>query len=279
MAVNPDRAVFWYGCNMTRHGEIVRNAARLLDALGVQSKPAGGPGHCCGAPKEASARIAEGMGRRTVEAFNATGLPAVVTWCPSCHLNMQDSMAPVTAPQFDTMHITEVVHAARERLRPMLRRAVPTRMLLHAHLGFSTRVPVNRLVTEILAMVPGLELVADPPCVPGHMCSALAGVKGALADAHRATLAAMAAAGADTLCTIFHSCHREAVTLERQGIRVVNWIHVLSASLGWAAQDEYKLLRNVSDPRAELGPAALEAVGEVAFERLIEPELRRAPPV
>ena len=49
MAVTPDASVtFWYGCNMTRHGEIVRLATRILDAVGVDAAPAGGPGYCCG---------------------------------------------------------------------------------------------------------------------------------------------------------------------------------------------------------------------------------------
>ncbi|MBX9701517.1 MAG: hypothetical protein K2X74_18930, partial [Acetobacteraceae bacterium] len=68
----PDRAVFWFGCNLVRHGEVIRATARLLEAVGVEAETAGGPSHCCGATQEANARITEGMGRRTVEAFNAT---------------------------------------------------------------------------------------------------------------------------------------------------------------------------------------------------------------
>jgi hypothetical protein len=86
----------------------------------------------------------------------------------------------------------------------------------------------------------------------------------------------MAEAGADTLCTIFHSCHREAVALERGwSIRVANWIHLLAESAGWPAEDGYKALRNAEDPRAAAGD--LSTVGEAAFERLVEPELRRPP--
>ncbi len=279
MAVAPARAVFWYGCNMTRHGEIVRTVARLLQALGTDAAPAGGPGHCCGSPKDASARINEGMARRTVDGFNATGRDTVITWCPSCHMNMRDSMAPVTPPQFETTHITEVLHAQRDALRPLLKNPVRRRVLLHVHHGFQARVPVNRLVPEILGLVPGLELVAHPLHVPGHMCSALAGVPGALADAQRATLSALRETGGDTLATIFHSCHREAVTLERHGVHVANWIHLLAESLGWPTEDAYSTLRNAPDPRAALGEAGLAAVGDVAFERLVEPELRKPAPV
>ena len=276
MAVTPDKAVFWYGCNMTRHGELIRTSARLLEAVGVDAAPAGGPAVCCGAPKEASAAIAGGMAERTVATFNATRAPDVITWCPSCHINMQETMAPVTAPAFATSHITEALHRRRDRLRPLLTHAVPGRAIVHMHHGFDGRVPVNTLVPELLRMVPGLTVLDHATRAPGHMCSAIAGVPGALADAQTAVLDAAARAGADMVVTIFHSCHREFVALERgRAIRVVNWVHLLAEAAGWPAEDEYKLWRNAADLRAVIGEARIEAAGEVAFTRLTEPELRR----
>jgi Fe-S oxidoreductase len=261
---------------MLRHGELIRNSARLLEAVGISAAPAGGPSHCCGSPKEASAQIAGGMAQRTVETFNARGAPSVITWCPSCHMNMQDFMAPVTAPNFATSHITEILHARREQLRPLLRRPVPRRVLIHSHAGFDGRVPVNTLVPDLLRTIPGLNVLDHPLRAPGHMCSALVGVSGALAQAQQTVLDAVAEAGADTIVTIFHSCHREFVTLERgRALRVVNWVHLLSESMGWAGDDDYKTWRNAEDPRAAVGEERIEDAGEVAFTRLTEPELRR----
>jgi Fe-S oxidoreductase len=278
VTMHPAPATFWYGCNMARHGEIIRLTTRLLEAVGVQAAPAGGPAHCCGSPKEANARINEGMGRRTVEKFNAAGHGQVITWCPSCHMNMQDVMAPVTPTAFATTHVSEVLHAARERLRPLLVHPVRARVLLHAHHGFDARVPVNTLVPELLRLIPGLDVLEHPCRAPGHMCSGLVGVPGALADAQRAALAAMAECGADTLCTLFHSCHREAVALEQtHPIRVVNWVHLLAEAAGWPYTDDYKSWRNAPDPRAAVGAAGIEAAGEVVFTRLVEPELRKPP--
>jgi Fe-S oxidoreductase len=279
MAVDPDKAVFWYGCNMTRHGEVIRATTRILELVGLEAAPAGGPAHCCGSPKDASARINEGMARRTITQFNETGRGQVVTWCPSCHMNMQDSMAPVTAPRFETVHVTEALWARRDRLAPLLTRRVEARVLVHAHHGFNGRVAVNDLVPNLLRLIPGVTVTEHPYRAPGHMCSSIAAVPGALADAHRATLAAMAETGAGTLCTIFHSCHREAVALERHGIQVRNWIHLLAESLGIAAEDEYKAWRNAADPRAAIGEDRIAAAGEVAFTRLLEPELRKPPVV
>ena len=281
MAVTSDANVtFWYGCNMARHGEIVRLATRILSAVGVDAAPAGGPGYCCGSPQEKNARIAAGMAERTVRKFNETGRETVVTWCPSCHMNMDDFMAPVTEAAFETQHITELLVARRERLGPQLTTPVAARVLLHAHHGFHGRVPVNTDVPTLLRMIPGLTVLDHPLRVPGHMCSAIAGVPGQLAQAHRETLEAMQETGADTLATIFHSCHRDAVALERgRPIRVVNWIHLLAEAMGLGYTDEYKIWRNAGDPRAAIGSTRIEAVGDVVFERLVEPELRRPPAV
>jgi Fe-S oxidoreductase len=281
MALTPDASVtFWYGCNMARHGEIVRLATRILAAVGVDAAPAGGPGYCCGSPQEKNARIAAGMAERTVRKFNEAGRETVVTWCPSCHMNMDDLMAPATEAAFETQHITELLVARKERLRPLLTTPVAARVLLHAHHGFHGRVPVNADVPALLGMIPGLTVLDHPLRIPGHMCSAIAAVPGQLTQAHRETLAAMQDVDADTLATIFHSCHREAVALERgRPIRVVNWIHLLAEAMGLAYTDDYKLWRNAEDPRASIGATRIDALGDLTFERLVEPELRRPPAV
>lgn len=67
------------------------------------------------------------------------------------------------------------------------------------------------------------------------------------------------------------------MTLERHGVAVLNWMHLLAESLGWPTGDIYKALRNADDPRAEISNHHLEAVGEAAFSGLLEPELRKPP--
>ncbi len=273
MDVKPTDLTFWFGCNMTRHGEIVRLTMRLLEAVGLHADASGGPTTCCGSPKEPNARINAGMASRTVETFNAAPARQVATWCPSCHMNMQDFMAPATPTNFETLHITEVLHAHREKLRPLLRHAVPGRVMLHQHAGFDGRVPVNRLVAELLGMIPGISLTTQPP-LPGHMCFGFQSIPGALEKAQRETLAAMATQGADTLCTIFHSCHREGVNLERHNpIQVKNWVHLLAEAAGWEHHDDYKSWRN-GGPVPE---AAQMAAGDAVFYKLVAPELAKAP--
>jgi Fe-S oxidoreductase len=269
-------ALFWYGCNMTRHGEIIRLSTRMLEAVGVGAQPVGGPGACCGAPKETTPRIAEGMGKRTMQRFNETGAERLITWCPSCHMNLHDFMGATVGQKAESTHLTEALWARREALASMMTRRVKARVLLHSHVGFADRVAVNRLVHDLLALVPGVGIVEHAYCSPSYMCSGLAAVPGAIADVRSRSLAAVAETGADTIVTIFHSCHREWVTLERDGgPRVLNWVHLLAEGLGWDYQDEYKAWRNSPDPAAAIGEERMAIAGEDAVRKLVLPELTR----
>ncbi|MFL1463859.1 heterodisulfide reductase-related iron-sulfur binding cluster [Roseococcus sp. DSY-14] len=272
MAVN----LFWYGCNMTRHAEIIRLGERLLRCVGTEAEPVGGPGACCGSPKESEPRISEAMAGRTMAGFAARGAAKVLTWCPSCHMNLEDFMAPVSGAGFTHAHLCEALHEGRAALRPLMVNRVPARVLLDAHAGFNDRAEVNRLIPDLLRLVPGVEVLAHPYRAPSYMCFGLAGVPGAL-DAHKARLLEAAReTGADTVVTIFHSCHRELVALERtHGLRVLNWVHLLAEGAGWEYRDDYKDWRNADDPLAAMGAARVRAAGEEAVRKLAVPELTR----
>ena len=270
------QSTFWYGCNMTRHGEIIRLSQRILEAVGVDAAPVGGPSACCGSPKESTPRIAEGMGNRTMDKFNASGTPRVITWCPSCHANLDDFMGQSKEQNFDSRHLCEAIYEHRARLAPLLTQTVNTRFFVDRHVGFDSRVPVNTLIPELLAMIPGASFADHAYRAPSYMCFGLAPIPGALPDAQRATLAAMRETGADTLITIFHSCHREMIGLERDhGIRVVNWVHLLAEAMGIEYEDEYKNWRNAEDPLAAIGAERVAAAGEVAVQKYVVPELTR----
>ncbi|MCW8086246.1 heterodisulfide reductase-related iron-sulfur binding cluster [Sabulicella glaciei] len=272
MAVN----LFWYGCNMTRHAEIIRLSERLLECVGTPAQPVGGPGACCGSPKESEPRINEAMAARTMDGFAAREAERVVTWCPSCHMNLEDFMAPVKGQGFRHAHLCEALHEGRDALARLMTQRVPARAMLDAHVGFNDRVDVNTLIPDLLRLVPGVEMLDHPYRGASYMCFGLANVAGAL-PAHKARLLAAAReAGADTIVTIFHSCHREIVALERDhGIRVVNWVHLLAEGAGWPYRDDYKEWRNAEDPAEAIGEARMVAAGEEAVKRLALPELTR----
>jgi Fe-S oxidoreductase len=279
MDVNADRITFWFGCNMLRHAEMIRLSIMLLEHAGYDVSAAGGPAYCCGTAHDHQPHGASNMAARTVGRFNEAaqkeGRGKVVTWCPSCHMHMSDIMSPGNAAGFEIAHITELLAERADRLAPRLKVPVKRRVLLHRHLGFATHVPVNDRVAGLLARIPSLQLI-DGPVHPGHMCSALAAVPGALAKAARETWTAAVAADCDTVATIFHSCHRELTALEgRDNLALRNWVQLVAEAMGLEASDAYRGWRTGGAPDI----AAIERIGESLYHKLIEPELRKLPPL
>jgi hypothetical protein len=84
------------------------------------------------------------------------------------------------------------------------------------------------------------------------------------------------AADCNTVCTIFHSCHRELSALEgRDGIAVRNWVHLLAEAMGLEASDAYLGWRTGGAPDI----AAIERADESRYHALVEPEIRKPPPL
>ena len=279
MAVSDDRVTFWFGCNMLRHAEMIRLSILLLERVGYDVSAVGGPAFCCGTVHDHEPAASSNMAARTVARFNegATrdGRDKVITWCPSCHMHMSDIMAPGNTTRFDITHLSEILSDRAAQLAPIMSVPVKRRVLLHRHVGFATHVAINSRVVDVLSRISGLELVEGPPH-PGHMCSALAGVPGALAAAAEGTWKAAAESGCDTVCTIFHSCHRELAALDgKDNIRIRNWVHLVAESMGMDASDAYRDWRTGEAP--DIG--TIERAEEKRYRQLVEPELRRPSPL
>jgi Fe-S oxidoreductase len=188
-------------------------------------------------------------------------------------MHMSDIMSPGNAASFEIAHITELLSERADRLAPLFKVPVKRRVLLHRHLGFGMHVAVNDRVAGLLARVEGLQLI-EGPAHPGHMCSALAAVPGALAKAAQETWTAATASNCDTVATIFHSCHRELVALEgRENVVLRNWVQLVAEAMGIEGSDAYRGWRAGGAPDI----AAIERAGEPLYHKLVEPELRKPP--
>ncbi|MDP2706735.1 MAG: heterodisulfide reductase-related iron-sulfur binding cluster, partial [Burkholderiales bacterium] len=251
----------------------------ILRALGFDPLPVGGPDYCCGTVKDANQTAAGGMATRTVGRFNALQRARLVAWCPSCHSHMNDFMARTNDTQFAMTYLVDLIYANRDKLAPLLVHPVPLRVLVHKHIGFNDQVEVNRVVPELLRMIPGVEVIEDDYLAPGYMCASLAAVPGAMDDVHANTVRAVKATQADASITIFHQCYRELCGLEAQGItQVYNYIHLIGRSMGLAYEDEYKAWKKAGASAAELiGEERIAKVGVQFFERALLPELKKRP--
>ncbi len=283
-ALTTNKVTFWYGCNVVRHGDIIHSAIALLEAVGIEVTPAGGAGYCCGTAKDANLRAAEGMGKRTVEKFNAHGTGQVVSWCPSCYRHMNAFMGEYTDAQFELSSFAQILHARRDVLAAKLTHRTSNgnkrKVMLHKHFGFH-EIDVNPLVEDLLRIIPGVELVSTEVSSPGHMCSALARVPASLKDATRAVCDAAAVTGADTVATVFHSCQRLLCALEgSEPFKVVNYVNLLTEAMGLKSQDDYKEWKLAGSEEAviaKVGEERIAAMGEKLFRESILPELLRPP--
>lgn len=283
---------FWYGCNVLRHGDIIHSCIDILRALDFDAQPAGGPDYCCGTVKDSNQTTAGGMATRTVERFNAmarasaattttTARPRVVAWCPSCHAHMHDFIDRTNDTQFAMTYLVDLLYANREKLAPLLVHPVPLRVLVHKHVGFNELSAVNRIVPELLRMIPGVEVVEDDYLAPGYMCASLVAVPRAMDDMFAHTVRAVQATRAAAVVSIFHQCYREFCGLEALGVtQVYNYIQLLARSMGIAYEDEYKAWKKAGAGAAELiGEERIARVGVQFFERALLPELKKRPAI
>ncbi|MCC6533221.1 MAG: (Fe-S)-binding protein [Burkholderiales bacterium] len=274
-----ERVVFWYGCNVLRHGDIIHAAIEVLRAAGIESSPLGGPGYCCGSPKDGNLRAAEGMAVRTVRKFNALPEEQVVTWCPSCHRHMGAFMSQYQEPNFSVAHISQVLHQRRDRLAERMTCRIERRVVLHQHSGFR-EVDVGSLVHDLLALIPGLEIAPASERSPGHMCSPLLAVPAAMKDNTRRLCELAQDSGADDVVTIFHSCQRLLCGLETtEPFRVVNYIALLAQALGYTHVDEFKQWKNAGSAQAVEALIGAQRIERIGRERLAQvlPDILRKP--
>ncbi|MDP2238981.1 MAG: (Fe-S)-binding protein [Burkholderiales bacterium] len=107
-AQTPPEVLFYTGCNVLKTPHIVLLALDILDALDVSYRVMGGPGNCCGVIQfrtgdfDASGRIAY----RTTYRFAASGAGKVLAWCPTCMIQIGETVLPgrtaaTGAPAYD----------------------------------------------------------------------------------------------------------------------------------------------------------------------------------
>ena len=113
------------------------------------------------------------------------------------------------------------------------------------------------------------------------MCSALSRVPASLTDVTRGVCEEAVNAQADTVATVFHSCQRLLCALEgSEPFKVVNYVNLLTESMGLAWQDDYKDWKLAGSEAAvisKVGSERIAAMGDKLFRESVLPELLRPP--
>jgi hypothetical protein len=135
-----------------------------------------------------------------------------------------------------------------EDLRPMLKNRVVMRIAMHKHPGVKGVVEAG---TELLGMVPGIEIVDLHQPAVGLMSNSLNALPNYKRGLQLAELKAAEAAGVDALVAIYHVDHRELCAHERDWpFRIINILDIVGASMGLHHDDHFKRLKIMQDADA-----------------------------
>lgn len=274
----PPDVVMYLGCNVLKTPHIALLCLEVLDRLRARYKVFAGPAHCCGVIqyRAADTRTSGQMGGNTVASFVGTGAPRVLTWCPTCNIQLSEIVMPSTNATFSLEHVVTYIAARIDELRSHFIHPIQKRIALHEHPGVAG---VTEGAVKILTAIPGIELVElDQPRV-GYMCNSLAPVPAYKRDLHARELDAASAAGIDYLVGIYHACHRELCAHEISSpFKIVNFLELVGESMGIQKTDlfkQWKMMQDVDRVLAEVAPQAastgldLETVRDVLVAHMI----------
>jgi heterodisulfide reductase subunit D len=274
-AGEPPDFVFYTGCNVLKTPHIALLCLDIMDALGVSYRVMGGPTHCCGVVQLRTGDLdtAGRVAHNTMDKLSQSRTGEVISWCPSCFVQFTETSIPAAeklrgAKPFEMTPFMRFLRARLEQLRPLMTEPVPLRASLHRHPG----VPgVTRAVEEILAAVPGLELVELGQPAVGLQSSSLVALPELRRDLQRQELEAAERAGVDALLAVYHTDHRELCAHERDWpFRILNVLEIVAESMGIARPDTFKPLKMMQE--VEL---ILEACQPLVDRHGIDPAVAR----
>ena len=270
--------VMYLGCNVLKTPHIALLCLEVLARLGTRYKVFAGPAYCCGVIqyRAGDTKTSGRIGGNTVAGFAGTGAPRLLTWCPTCNIQLSEIVMPSTDASFNLEHVVPYIAARIERLRPHFIHSINKRVALHEHPGVAG---VTEGTVKILTAIPGLELVdLEQPRV-GYMCNSLAPVPAYKRALHARELDAAAAAGVDYLAGIYHACHRELCAHETTSpFKIVNFLELVGEAMGVEKTDlfkQWKMMQDVDRVLAEVAEQAtmaglnLESVREVLVAHML----------
>jgi heterodisulfide reductase subunit D len=149
----PPDVVLYLGCNVMRTPHIALLCMDVLDRIGARYAVFGGPANCCGVIqfRAGDIKTAGKVGGNTVAGFAATGAAKVLTWCPTCNIQLGEVVMPTTSSPFGLDHVVPYIAARLDQLRPHFVNRVEKRVALHEHPGVRG---VTEGVLQILGAIP-----------------------------------------------------------------------------------------------------------------------------
>jgi heterodisulfide reductase subunit D len=244
--------VFYTGCNVVKTPHIVLLVLEVLDVLGVSYEIMGGNSTCCGIQqfKQGDAKTAGRVAYNTIERLSRPGVSKVLSWCPSCQIQIGEVALPLYKDSFGTMPfdispITEFFADRLDDLRPLFVHRVEKRVALQERAA----VPgIIAAVKSVLSAIPGLEVVTLDVPVVSTQANHLSVVPKFKAELRAREFRAAAEAGVTTFASIFHGCHKELVQFQPDvSFELLNFMELIGEAMGFHIPDLYKRLSMMGD--------------------------------
>ncbi|MSO77789.1 MAG: (Fe-S)-binding protein [Alphaproteobacteria bacterium] len=250
-ATAPD-IVFYTGCNIIKTPHIALLVLEVLDALGVSYEVMGGVATCCGIQqfKQGDAKTAGRVAYNTIERLARPAASRVITWCPSCQIQIGEVALPAYKESFgdvpfDLNPIAEFFAERLDDLRPLFVHPVVKRVALQERAALPG---IMTAVKRVLGAIPGLEVVELDVPIVSTQASHLAVLPAFKAELREREFSAAALAGVTTFASIFHGCHRELVQFQPEvSFELVNFMELIGESMGIHIPDLYKRLALMGD--------------------------------
>jgi hypothetical protein len=247
----PD-VVFYTGCNVIKTPHIALLALEVLDALGVKYEVMGGTAACCGIQqfKRGDAKTAGRVGFNTIDKLARPGASKVVSWCPSCFIQIGEVAMPAYKTAYGTLpfEIAPVVELFAERLddlKPLFVNRVEKRVALQERSAVPS---IMAAVKTLLRAIPGCEVVELDVPIMSTQANHLSVLPEFKAKLREREFAAAAEAGVTTFASIFHACHRELVAYQPQvNFELLNFMELIGEAMGIYIPDLYKRLKLMGD--------------------------------
>jgi heterodisulfide reductase subunit D len=245
--------VFYTGCNVIKTPHIALLVLEVLDRLDISYEVMGGSATCCGIQqfKRGDAKVAGRVGFNAIERLARPGAPKVVSWCPSCFIQIGEVAMPAytastgAAMPFEIAPIAELFAERLDELRPLFTHRVEKRVALQERSAVPS---IMSSVKEVLRAIPGLEVVELDVPVMSTQASHLAVLPQFKEELRQREFAAAAAAGVTTIASIFHACHRDLIAYQPQvTFELLNFMELIGEAMGIHIPDLYKRLRLMGD--------------------------------
>ncbi len=256
----PERQVdvlLYLGCNVLITGHLAVEVVAVFKHLGIDFEAIGGPQFCCGIVhhSQGDTDAANRLSESTVAKMESYGAKTMVMWCPSCDLQFEEVVIPTVAQDFapTITHATEFLARRADQLP--FQKPVKSKLAVHTHVGHPRQERDAAAALSLLKAVPGVEIVGTISSDRlGYHCPTPSSAEAvAVFREERAHMLDEAKAmGADTVVTLYHSCHREWCDAHTPELRIRNYISIVAESLGCDTEDRFTKLRNSNDPDAVL---------------------------